>query len=247
MASTDMRALGRYQLVESIATGTTATVWRAHDPKNQRDVVIKRFHPHVVADDQGRRRIEQEARNAGRIAHPGLPRLLDTLRTADEFSLVFEHVPGVSLAARLSEGTALSPVRAGSIAADIAEVLAAAHDRSLVHRDIKPANILVGDDGRARLLDFGISLSLAETGAVERGLTGAGLVVGSLPYMAPEQIRGQPQTEAVDVYALGVVLYEMLSGRRPYSPTTPIELVEAQQVPPARIATAPARLMDLAL
>ena len=245
MASSEPRALGRFQLIEPIATGTTATIWRAHDPKRRQDVVIKHFHPHVVADETGARRLESEAANARRLSHEGIVRPIDRYAADGDLALVFPYVAGRSLAAVLADGP-LPTERAAAVATDVAAALAFAHSRGIVHRDVKPGNILVGDDGRARLLDFGISQSVAEAEAIGAGLTGAGLVVGSLPYMSPEQLRGEQATPASDVFSLGVVLYEMLCGHRPYNPSNPVEMAEAQKMPPARIADAPASLMDLA-
>ena len=244
-SSEQPRALGRYRLEEPIATGTTATIWRARDTRRRRTVAIKRFHPHVVADEKGRRRIEQETAAARRVKHRNVVSALDTISTPDELALVFPYVEGETLAARLKSEGRLPPRRAAAIAADVADALAAAHAAGVVHRDVKPGNILVGSDGRARLLDFGIASAVGEA-AAERGLTGAGLAIGTLPYMAPEQLAAEQPTTATDVFALGVVLYETLCGRRPFEAGSPVALAEAHRVPPARIYDAPPALVDLA-
>jgi serine/threonine-protein kinase len=175
---------------------------------------------------------------------------IDRISTRDELALVFPFVDGQSLSQRLAvaaeSGTQVESREAASMAADIADALAAAHAAGVIHRDVKPGNVLLGTDGRALLADFGISRALDEE-AVARDVTGAGLTVGTLPYMAPEQLAATGSGPATDVFALGVVLYQMLSGRRPYEAASPVALAHEQQIPPARIAGAPPALVDMAL
>lgn len=245
--SDDVRALGRYTLDEPIATGTTATIWRAHETKTGRQVAVKRFHAHLFADPIARKRMENEAKAARRVHGPTIVSAIDKISTRDEFALVFPFVSGTALSERLLAEPQLTAEECASIAADVADALAAIHKAGLVHRDVKPGNILLGDDGRARLLDFGISRAVTDEIEVAGSMTGAGLAIGTLPYMAPEQLAAEPITGATDVFALGVVLYELLAGRRPFSAVTPVALVAEQHVVPARIASAPAPLVDLAL
>ncbi|HEY8134505.1 MAG TPA: serine/threonine-protein kinase [Candidatus Limnocylindrales bacterium] len=237
---------GRYQPREELGHGASATVWRARDTRTGRDVALKRFHAHLVSDPVARRRIEDEAAAAARVSHPSILSAIELIDDRDGLALVFPYVDGQTLAARLAQGPRITAREAASIAIDIADALAVAHDHGVVHRDVKPGNILLGADGRARLLDFGISHAV-DAGQPAHELTGAGMAIGTLPYMAPEQLAAEPTTPASDVYALGVVLYEMLAGTRPYEASSPVTLASEQTQPPARIADAPAPLVDLAL
>lgn len=248
MASSEqVRALGRYQLVEPIANGTTATIWRAHDTRTGRQVAVKLFHAYLFSDRVARRRMEQEAKAARRVRGRTIVSAIDRVSTSDAFALVFPFVDGTALAERLRQAPALTPQDAARVAADVADALTAIHAAGLVHRDVKPGNILLAHDGRALLLDFGISRTVTDAIEIEQALTGAGLAIGTLPYMAPEQLAAQPITPATDIYALGTVLYEMLAGARPYQADGPVALVGEQRLPPARIDNAPLPLSDLAL
>ena len=242
-----MRATrGRYVLGTELGQGATATVWRARDTTTGRDVALKRFHPHLVADPVARKRIEDEAAAASRVSHPNIVSAVELIDDRDGLALVFPYVAGETLAKRLARKPRIAPRDAARIALDISDALAVAHSQGVVHRDVKPGNILLGKDGRARLLDFGISHAI-DAGQLGHDLTGAGMAIGTLPYMAPEQLAAEPTTPASDVYALGVVLYEMLAGKRPYAAASPVTLAQEQAQPPARIAKAPEPLVDLAL
>jgi serine/threonine-protein kinase len=242
-----MRATrGRYELRSELGRGATATVWRARDTTTGRDVALKRFHPHLVSDPVARQRIEDEAAAASRVSHPNIVSAIELIDDREGLALVFPFVAGETLAKRLARKPRIAPRDAARIALDISDALAVAHSQGVVHRDVKPGNILLGKDGRARLLDFGIAHAV-DAEATARDLTGAGMTIGTLPYMAPEHLAAEPTTPASDVYALGVVLYEMLAGKRPYAAATPVTLVQEQLQPPARIAKAPEPLVDLAL
>jgi serine/threonine-protein kinase len=194
-----MRATrGRYQLREELGHGASATVWRARDTVTGRDVALKRFHPHLLADPVARRRIEDEAAAASRVRHPNIVSAAELINDRDGLALVFPYVEGETLAARLAKGPRMAPHPAASIALDMADALAVAHSQGVVHRDVKPGNILLGSDGRARLLDFGISYAV-DAGQPAHDLTGAGMAIGTLPYMAPEQLGAEPTTPATDV------------------------------------------------
>jgi serine/threonine protein kinase len=246
MASSE-RALGRYTLEEPIATGTTATIWRARDTRTGRQVAVKRFHQHLFADRVARKRMDNEAKAALKVRAPTIVSALDRISTRDEFALVFPFVGGTALSERLREQPPLSAEEAARIAADIADALAAIHSAGFVHRDVKPGNVLIGEDGVARLLDFGISHAVTDEIGMDQALTGAGLAIGTLPYMAPEQLAGETATAATDMFALGVVLYEMLAGERPFRATTPVAIATEQRTLPARIADAPGPLVDICM
>jgi serine/threonine-protein kinase len=242
-----VRTLGRYQLVEPIAVGTTATVWRAYDKRTRTEVAVKRFHPHLFSDRSARKRMEAEAKAAQKVRGKTIVSAIDRISTSDEFALVFPFVEGQSLAEQLAESGKPPPAQAATVAADVADALVAIHRAGFVHRDVKPGNVLIRSSGQALLLDFGISRAVTEAIEGEQALTGAGTTIGTLPYMAPEQLTGAGVTAATDVYALGAVLYEMLAGQRPYQATTPVALATEQRLAPARIDGAPAPLVDLAL
>ncbi|MGI8929294.1 MAG: serine/threonine-protein kinase [Candidatus Limnocylindrales bacterium] len=242
----------RYRLIQRIAQGPMSNVWRARDTLTGRDVVLKRLEAGSVDDPVARRRLADEAAASDLVSHPNSVPVVDTTFGNKEAALVFPYVQGQTLADRLRAGPPIAPRQAAAIALDVGDVLADAHDSGLVHRDVKPANILLGDDGRARLIDFGISRSIgqesdaydASEAAIE--LTGSGMAIGTLPYMAPEHLTGAKPSPAADVFALGVVLYEMLAGSRPYDGRSPAEQLELQQRPPAAIE-APAALATLAM
>ena len=223
--------LNRYRLVERIAAGGSAEVWRARDEQLDRAVAVKRLHPHLLPDDASRQRLVAEARAAARLSHPVIVGIYDVDDTGESPAIVMELVDGESLAARIDRDGPLAEREAVRITADVAEALYHAHQQGVVHRDVKPGNVLLAEDGRTRLVDFGIAHSLAAS--AER-LTMDGTVIGTLRAMAPEQLSGGPITPRTDLYGLGVVLLEALTGRPPYPATTAVALAEAQRAgPPA--------------
>ncbi|HET7686195.1 MAG TPA: serine/threonine-protein kinase, partial [Candidatus Limnocylindria bacterium] len=218
--------LGRYRLTDRLATGGSAEVWRAHDEQLQRDVAVKLLHPHLLPDERSRARLASEARAVAGLAHPGIVGVYDVDTDGEAPAVVLELVDGDSLAARLAAAGPLEPREAARIGAEVGEALYHAHGRGVVHRDVKPGNILLERDGRARLVDFGIARTLDE--AAER-LTVTGTVMGTLRYMAPEQLSGGEIGPRTDLWGLGAVLHEMLTGRPPFDATTPVGLAEAQR------------------
>lgn len=229
---------GRYRLLEPAGSGGSAEVWRAIDEKTGDEVALKRLHPIVFATESGRRRLVREFRALRSLRHPSIVRVRDLQLARDDAAIILEYVHGSSLADRLRSGRALTPAEAVAIASDVAAALGAAHDEGLVHRDVSPGNILLDGDGRARLTDFGI----AHRDGDETAATGTGMLVGTLRYIAPEQLRGEPATPASDLFALGAVTYEMLAGRPAFAATTPVALVEAQLVQPPPLEDVPAAL-----
>jgi serine/threonine protein kinase len=197
----------RYRLLEPIGSGGMADVWRAHDEQLDRDVAVKIVHGELSTDSE-RSAAEAEARSAARLVHPNIVRVYDVGRNGDFDFVVMELVQGSPLA----ELPALPTEQIIEIAAQIAAALEHAHNQGIVHCDVKPQNIIVTDDGDAKLLDFGIA---QPSTAVTRHSSGEFL--GSLPYVAPEQVRGEPVDGRTDVYALGAVLYEALTGRVPFT------------------------------
>jgi hypothetical protein len=240
--NTTRTILGRYRLEERLAAGGTAEVWRARDTQLDRDVAVKLLHPHLLPDAVSRARLAAEARAAAALSHPAIVGVYDVDADGEAPALVMEYVAGRSLATRLA---ADGPLRAEDVArlgAEIADALYLAHRHGVVHRDLKPGNILLDPDGRARLVDFGIAHSLA-LGA-ER-LTMTGTVIGTLRSMAPEQLAGGPITPRTDLYGLGTVLYEALTGRPPYADTSPVALLAAQESGPPSLDGVPPPLASI--
>lgn len=219
----------RYRLIERLALGGTAEVWRAHDEKLDRPVAVKRLHPHLLPDEASRRRLAAEARAVAALSHPVVVGVYDVDIEGEAPVLVMELVEGESLAARIGRDGPLPPRDAAAITADLADALFHAHQQGVIHRDIKPGNVLLATDGRTRLVDFGIAHSLAESA---EHLTHTGTVIGTLRSMAPEQLEAGPITPRTDLYGLGVVLHEALTGRPPYPSTTALVLADAQRSGP---------------
>jgi len=204
---------GRYQLITLVARGGMAEVWEAIDEVLTRPVAVKILLPHLAADTAFVTRFRREAVAAARLSDPHIVSIYDTCSDGDIEAIVMELVRGTTLRRLLDEQGQLPPRRAVDIAVQVAAALEHAHGNGLVHRDVKPANILLSDDGRVLVADFGIAKA-AEGGA---DLTEIGQVVGTAKYLSPEQVEGSPLDARSDVYALGVVLYEMVCGRAPFA------------------------------
>jgi serine/threonine-protein kinase len=225
---------GRYRLLSRAGAGGSAQVWRALDEQTGEEVAVKRLHPVVFADPAARRRLERESRALQELDSPNIVRIRDSHLTNDEAALVLDYVPGMALSERLAELGRLSVAETVGVVRDVAAALTTAHAAGVVHRDVKPANIILADNGRALLTDFGVARQHAGDAAnvTATEVTGPGLVVGSLRYMSPEHLRGEPATPASDQYGLAAVAYEMLSGRPPYEASTPVALAGAHAAPP---------------
>ena len=206
---------GRYRLGDAIGRGGMSTVYRAHDEQLDRPVALKRLRPELDEQQGFATRFAGEARRAAAISHPNVVALYD-VGVEDAPYIVMELVEGGDLAALLRRGGRLEPERAARLAADAAAGLQAAHDAGVIHRDVKPGNILLGPDGRAMVTDFGIARATGED-----TMTRTGAVLGSVDYFSPEQTRGERAGPRSDIYALGVVLYELLTGVRPFGGDTP--------------------------
>jgi serine/threonine-protein kinase len=221
---------GRYRLLEAHAMGGMASVWRANDERTGEVVAIKRLHPHLIADEGARERFSREAAAMEAIRHPNVVAVRDAIVDADEPALVMDFVAGRSIAELASDGHRFEKTEALGVAAAMADGLAAVHERGIVHRDIKPANVLIGDDGVVRLSDFGIAVGLMDATA----LTADDGVVGTLRYLAPERLGGEVATPTTDVWGVGTVLYEMLTGVPAFPATTLTARVEAAATPVER-------------
>ena len=198
-----------------MASGGMAQVWRGTDEVLQRPVAVKILHPHLADDDTFGERFRREAVAAARLAHPNIVATYDTCRSDGLDAIVMELVEGESLRALLDRSTTIECTTAASITSQILDALDEAHRVGMVHRDIKPANVLLLPDGRVKVADFGIA-KLDDTG----DLTSDGMMVGTAKYLAPEQVRSEPVDGRTDLYAVGVVLYEMLTGRPPFTGDT---------------------------
>ena len=206
--------LGRFRLLGELGRGAMGVVYRAEDTTLGRPVAIKTIAlggASAEERDLHEARFLQEGRAAGRISHPGIVTIYEMGREGDVAYMAMELLDGVDLR-ELIRGARLAPSQAVTIAASVAEALAHAHEQHVVHRDIKPGNIMVLGDGRVKIMDFGIA-RLQEASV----RTQTGVLLGSPQYMAPEQIVGRPFDHRADVFSLGLVLYEMLTGARPFA------------------------------
>lgn len=199
----------RYELGPALGHGGTATVYRAHDRTLERTVAVKLFAPGAVGPDH--RRHDYEVRTLAHLNHPGLVALYDAGSHAGRAYLVMQLVEGQTLAERIDPDDPLSPETTIALGAVLADSLGYVHDRGVVHRDLKPANVLLDTEGHPMITDFGIA-RLVDTTRV----TATGYMVGTAAYLAPEQVRGQSISSATDIYALGLVLLECVTGRREY-------------------------------
>jgi hypothetical protein len=204
----------RYRLDELIGRGGMASVWRATDTVLGRPVAVKRLHPGLIADEEHAERFRREALLVARLSHSNLVRLLDRGEDADGPYLVMELVDGENLKSLVRREGALPPDEAVRICVEVGRALAYAHAQGVVHRDIKAQNVLLTPDGGVKLTDFGIARLMEADG--EPGLTRTDMLVGSADYLSPEQADGRPVDARTDVYSLGIVLYECLTGRLPF-------------------------------
>jgi eukaryotic-like serine/threonine-protein kinase len=204
---------GRYRLEGLIGRGGMASVWRATDIVLDRAVAVKRLHARLHDDPELAERFRREGTAVARLSHPNLVRLLDQGQDGDEPFLVFELVEGRDLKTMIRQEGRLAPREAASICSQVARALGAAHAAGVVHRDIKSHNVLVTPAGVAKLTDFGIARII---GGEDASLTRTGIVLGSSDYLAPEQAEGRQVERASDIYSLGVVLFEALTGRLPF-------------------------------
>ncbi len=229
----------RWELLEVLGRGGMGTVYRARDRVSDEEVAIKLLRP-IDGSEEMVERFRRELKTARRVLHPGVVRLHDLFRVGDRLALSMELVPGETLAARLHRAGPLGPKELGELALDLSRALAAAHRAGIVHRDIKPSNIILcRDGGRPVITDFGISRMAHEPPsqegpdaepplAIPRGLgalTQTGQILGTPLYMAPEQFDGRAVGPPADVYALGLVLFEAATGRRPHDGDEPVELL----------------------
>jgi len=222
--STAQRRFERYRRVQMLGHGGMATVELAHDLELDRPVAIKRLAENLAANEEFKRRFMREARLAARLSHPNIVAVYDVGEEDGLPFIVMEYVEGETVADLLRRRGRLESEEAVQLALQACAGLESAHEAGLVHRDIKPQNLLVTPGGAVKIADFGIARSLDGT-----RLTQVGTVLGTAAYLAPEQAAGETVTAAADVYALGAVLYELLTGRPPYVADSLAELAARQQ------------------
>ncbi|HEY2434356.1 MAG TPA: protein kinase [Vicinamibacterales bacterium] len=213
--------LGPYEITGALGAGGMGEVYRARDTHLDRDVALKVLPPELERDRAALTRLAREARLLASLDHPNVGAIYGWEESSGIHAIVLELVEGPTLCDRIAAGP-LGLDEALTIARQIADALDAAHERGIIHRDLKPANIKIRPDGRVKVLDFGLAKALtpdapAHEAATATGATEAGLIVGTPAYMSPEQARGEPVTRSADVWAFGVVIFEMLTGRRPFA------------------------------
>ena len=230
----------RYRLIGHVASGGMGQVWEGFDDVLERRVALKVMHPHTRDEFALAERFRAEARFAAQVEHPNIVSVHDYVEHEGLSCLVMEFVDGPTLAGLLSRGP-LGVEQTRLLMYDMASALVVAHEAEIIHRDIKPANVLLPDTG-AKLTDFGIARSV---GSFSQTLTGQ--VLGTAHYLSPEQALGQEPSTATDVYGLGVLAYEMLTGEKPFSRATPIAtaLAHVQDPPPPFPEGTPAELVSL--
>src|SRR5205085_543539 len=239
----------RYRLEARIGAGGMSTVYRALDETLQRQVAIKLMNREVASDSDQLERYRREAGAVAQLNHPDVVGVIDAGEDEGRPYIVFEYVEGETLKERIRRGGRLPIPEAVAYAIEIVRALGAAHSRHIVHRDVKPQNVLIDEEGSAKVTDFGIARTLEED-----GLTADGRVLGTTDYVSPEQALGQPVTGQSDLYSLGVVLYEMLTGEVPFKGESQVavamkhvreELPDSQRVRP-EVSAALAAVVDRA-
>jgi eukaryotic-like serine/threonine-protein kinase len=225
----------RYALDSSIASGGMATVWLARDDILARPVAVKILHPHLSEDAAFVARFRREALAAARLSHPNIVSIYDTGSQTypdgtDRHYIVMEYCSGGTLAAVIDERGPIEPERAAAVGARICEALAYAHGHGIVHRDIKPANVLLVDHGEVKVGDFGIAKAAFATSDI----TATGTILGTVTYLSPEQVKGEEPDARSDIYSVGILLHELLTGKPPFVEETQIAtaMAHARTPPP---------------
>ena len=207
----------RFRLEEKVGSGGMSSVYRAFDPTLERSVAIKMMHRDLSGDPDQLERFRREARAVAQLNHPHVVTVIDAGEDDGAPYIVFEYVEGETLKERIRRLGRLPIDEAVAYAIEIGRALECAHAHKLVHRDVKPQNVLIDPDGRAKVTDFGIARSMEA-----QGLTATGRVLGTTDYVSPEQALGHEVTEQSDIYSLGIVLYEMLTGEAPFKADTQV-------------------------
>src|SRR5262247_3885871 len=226
--------LGPYEILAALGAGGMGEVYRARDSRLGREVALKVLPASVASDPERLARFEREARTVAALNHPNIVTLYSVEEDAGTRFLTMELVDGLSLAASIKPG-GLPLTQVLELAIPLADALAAAHEKGVVHRDLKPANVMVTREGRVKVLDFGLaklieagsSLDVTQAATMASPISGAGQVVGTVPYMAPEQLRGERVDARSDLFSLGAMVYELASGNRPFRGQTHADISSA--------------------
>ncbi|KAA3662753.1 MAG: serine/threonine protein kinase, partial [Chloroflexi bacterium] len=219
------QTLGKYKLIRRLGKGGMAQVYQANQPTIDRMVAVKVLHSHLAESDDFVTRFKREARSLGQLQHPNIVRVIDFDASGEMYFMVMDYIPGKTLRDYLDEQGALSSSEALTLSGQLTDALAYAHQNGMIHRDIKPANVMFADIDctQAVLTDFGITRLMGDD-----SLTMTGALVGTPAYMSPEAVLGEKVDGRSDIYSLGVILYEMVTGRTPYQGNTPLSLVVKQ-------------------
>ena len=245
-AGTDPAQLGRYVIQSELGRGAMGVVYKATDSVLERPVAVKTVNITLEREyaDKYEKRFYQEAKAAGSLNHPNIVTIHDVGKSGDVVFMAMEYIEGVELRSLIGEGKPLRVAQALSIAAQVAEGLAFAHQRGVVHRDIKPANIMVVANGPVKITDFGIA-RMRGTG----DLTQTGMLLGSPKYMSPEQVIGKRADHRSDIFSLGVILYEMLCGAAPFNgenvTALMYQIVNFVPPPPSSVNSSVSEMLDL--
>lgn len=210
---------GRYKVASRIARGGMATVYLATDTRLDREVALKVMHPHLADDEQFVARFHREAKSTARISHPGVVAVYDQGADGDAVYLAMEHVAGTTLRDEMNNLGQLSAGEALGLLEPVLDALSAAHRAGVVHRDVKPENVLLTDDGRVKVADFGLARAASATGTATTGM-----LIGTVAYLSPELVLRGVADARTDVYAVGIVLFEMVTGRQPFTGEVPIQV-----------------------
>jgi serine/threonine protein kinase/predicted Zn-dependent protease len=207
---------GRYKIIEELGKGGMGKVYRVLDKKLNEEVALKLIKPEIAKDEKTIERFKNELRIARRISHRNIGRMYELMDEGGLHFITMEYVPGQDLRGLERQTGELTTGKAISITKEICEGLREAHRQGVIHRDLKPSNIIIDKNGNARILDFGIARSVEG-----KGLTGAGVMIGTPEYMSPEQVEGKDTDQRSDIYSIGIILYEMVTGRVPFEGDTP--------------------------
>ena len=233
---------GRYRVLNRIGSGGMADVWCADDTQLGRKVALKLLHPRFAADDEFVERFRREASSAAGLQHPNVVGIFDRGEWDGNYYIAMEYLPGRSLKQLVRDHGALDPALAVSLVVQVLKAARFAHRRGIVHRDIKPHNVIVDEEGRAKVTDFGI----ARAGASD--MTETGSIMGTAQYLSPEQAQGKPVDARSDLYSIGVLLYELLTGRVPFDGDSPVTIalkhVSEDPVPPGQLNPAVSPALD---
>ncbi len=209
----------RYEVIEELDKGGMGKIYRVFDNKIEQEVALKLLRPEIAADSNTITRFKNELKVARNIAHRNVCRMFDLGLEGNAYYITMEYIPGENLKSSIRRMERLTIGKAISIAKQVCEGLSEAHRLGVVHRDLKPGNIMIDSEGNARILDFGIARSLRS-----KGMTGEGTMIGTPEYMSPEQVEGEEADQRADIYSLGVILYEMVTGNVPFKGNTPISV-----------------------